>query len=142
VKTLYLETSAAFDLFFEKNEFQKIFTLIENQERVVTSILTFWEIRRILSRWSVGKKITESQKFKIFGNTERISKRWEVMEVSPRIQSRIGEKFPIEPVRTLDAIHLASALEFTQSFPELKILSFDRRILDNLEPLGLELVSL
>jgi len=44
---------------------------------------------------------------------------------------------PKESLRTLGALHLASALEFTQAFPELRILGFDRRILENAEALGL-----
>ena len=39
--------------------------------------------------------------------------------------------------RTLDAIHLATALAFTEAFPELGVVSLDRRILDNAESLGL-----
>jgi hypothetical protein len=40
-------------------------------------------------------------------------------------------------VRTLDAIHLATALRFATTFPALPVLTFDERILANLEPLGL-----
>ncbi len=45
--------------------------------------------------------------------------------------------FPVEPIRTLDALHLASALELLRLFPDLTVLSFDRRIVENLAPLGL-----
>ena len=44
----------------------------------------------------------------------------------------------VEPVRSLDAIHLATALEFTKVVATLGVLSFDTRITDNLDPLGLE----
>jgi hypothetical protein len=60
-----------------------------------------------------------------------------VMMISEGIVERCGRPFPIEPVRTLDAIHLASALEFTRAFPDLEMLSFDQRILDNAEALGI-----
>jgi hypothetical protein len=42
-------------------------------------------------------------------------------------------------VRTPDAIHLSTALEFAQAFPEIGMLSLDRRIRDNAEVLGLAL---
>ena len=41
------------------------------------------------------------------------------------------------PVRTFDAIHLATALEFAIVFPEMRMLSADHRIVDNGEALGL-----
>lgn len=41
------------------------------------------------------------------------------------------------PVVLSDAIHLASALEALKVYPDLVVLSFDKRILENLEPLGL-----
>ena len=50
---------------------------------------------------------------------------------------RAGQAFPVEPVRTLDALHLASALEFLVLFPDLKVLSLDDRVLANLPQLGL-----
>ena len=62
---------------------------------------------------------------------------WQLLEITPDIRVRAAEPFPIEPVRTLDALHLATALHFARVFPGLPVLSFDERILANLEPLGL-----
>ena len=62
---------------------------------------------------------------------------WDLMEITPEVRSRAAMPFPLEPVRSLDAIHLATALEFLKSFPDLQILSRDQRIIANLEPLGL-----
>ncbi len=60
-----------------------------------------------------------------------------MLEITADIRIRAGEAFPVEPVRTLDAIHLATALQFARALPGLSVLTFDRRILANLEPLGL-----
>jgi hypothetical protein len=35
--------------------------------------------------------------------------------------------FPIEPVRSLDAIHLSTALEYKKLYPELKMLTTGTR---------------
>ena len=40
-------------------------------------------------------------------------------------------------MRTVDAIHLATALELAAAFPDLQLLSFDRRVRDNAEALGI-----
>jgi len=44
----------------------------------------------------------------------------------------------VEPVRTLDAIHLATTLAFTRAFSDLEIVSFDRRLLENARALGID----
>jgi len=38
-------------------------------------------------------------------------------EITAEVQERACGKFPVEPVRTFDAIHLSTALEFLKGFP-------------------------
>ncbi len=59
------------------------------------------------------------------------------MELSEEIARRAEEGFPSESVRTLDAIHLASALFLRQSFPDLVVLTADERVRVNAALLGL-----
>jgi predicted nucleic acid-binding protein len=51
--------------------------------------------------------------------------------------ARARSSFPVEPVRTLDAIHLATAAVFHESLGGLQVLSFDERIRANAQQLGL-----
>jgi len=62
---------------------------------------------------------------------------WILMELSEEVRARAGRAFPVEPLRTLDAIHLATALIFLRVFPDLRLLIFDSRILENALPLGI-----
>ena len=59
------------------------------------------------------------------------------MEITKEIREGASQPFPVEPVRSLDAIHLSTALEFLKIYPEMKVLSFDKRINDNIPSLGL-----
>ena len=59
------------------------------------------------------------------------------MSLTTGVLARAGGAFPVEPVRTLDAIHLATALAFSEAFPDLAILALDRRVLANAIALGL-----
>ena len=68
---------------------------------------------------------------------QRAGPAWMTMAVSEEILARAGRPFPVEPVRTLDAVHLATALEFAKAFPDLRVISRDARILDNAQALGL-----
>jgi hypothetical protein len=63
---------------------------------------------------------------------------WAILELTPVVRERAGQRFPVEPVRSLDAIHLSSALTLLHVHPDLRVLSFDERLAANLQPLGLE----
>lgn len=73
----------------------------------------------------------------VLGVFETISRQWTAVEISADVRARASRRFPVEPIRTLDAIHLATALELLRVVQELQVLSLDRRVVDNLEPLGL-----
>jgi hypothetical protein len=60
--------------------------------------------------------------------------------VSEDVVERARRPFPTEPVRTLDALHLASALVARAAVSELAVLSLDQRVRENAERLGFETV--
>ena len=53
--------------------------------------------------------------------------------------ARSRQAFPREPVRSLDAIHLSTALVARNLVTELWILSLDERIRDNAAALGFDI---
>lgn len=67
----------------------------------------------------------------------RASGHWICREIDDSVLKRVGQPFPIEPVRTLDAIHLATVLELVTHEPRLSLLSLDQRIGENAKRLGL-----
>ena len=62
------------------------------------------------------------------------------MRISDEIVSRARRPFPVEPIRTLDALHLASALVVRAAEPELTVLSLNERVRDCTLALGLGLL--
>ena len=62
---------------------------------------------------------------------------WHVLRMSPEIVARARQPFPSEPIRTLDAMHLASALVARGTLPGLELLSLDERIRRAASSLGL-----
>ena len=61
---------------------------------------------------------------------------WDVHDLSERVIARARGSFKSEPVRTLDALHLATALILKEALGELCMLSFDQRIRDNALAMG------
>lgn len=140
--TLYLETSAVLDWLLEAPNRVNIISLYEDSENIVSSNLTLVESKRALIRLEKEGGVKPSQRMRLVGILESAAASWTLMDISSAVRTRAGETFPVEPVRSLDAIHLATALEFLKVYPDLRVLSFDKRIVDNLEPLGLEVCKL
>ena len=136
--TLYLETSFAFTYLARQEK--SLATVIDRSKRIVTSILTIMEIRRGLIRLEQMREITAGERQRVTAALADISADWTIFEIEPGIQKRAMESFPIEPVRTLDAIHLATALEFVRIYPDLAVATLDKRIIQNLAPLGIPVI--
>ena len=64
---------------------------------------------------------------------------WYLFRLSLDIVDRARRAFPAEPVRTLDAIHLASALAVRSAVPSVELLTLDDRIRRAGEQLGFRL---
>lgn len=64
---------------------------------------------------------------------------WNVLRLDPEIVDRARQPFPEEPIRTLDALHLASALTARSAVAGLELLSLDDRIRATGKRLGFRL---
>ena len=63
------------------------------------------------------------------------------VEMAPRVLGRAVEGFPL-PLRTLDALHLASFSFLLESGQTVRLASYDQRMLDVAQALGWPLVAL
>jgi hypothetical protein len=61
---------------------------------------------------------------------------WGIQRIAPDIVQRARKPFPFEPIRSLDAIHLASALAACATLPDVEVLSLDNRIRNVAQQLG------
>ncbi len=64
----------------------------------------------------------------------------EVVPVEDVILERAGREFPVEPVRTLDAVHLATIDALNQAAVDLDVASTDRRVRENADALGFKVL--
>jgi hypothetical protein len=72
----------------------------------------------------------------------RLAAGWVLVRLSDEIVARARESFPAEPIRSLDALHLATALELATLLPETAVLALDDRVRRSGRALGLAVVSL
>jgi hypothetical protein len=134
--TLYAETSAVLRWLFAEESGEPIRAALAAAEKVTASRLVLIETRRVVRRAARDGRITAAQAADLRAVFAQASSTWAILEITEEIAQRAEDGFPNEPVRTLDAIHLASALFLRESFPDLVVLSADERIRSNAALLG------
>ena len=137
MKALYLESSAVVAWLFGEAAAADVIRAMNQAEARVTSALTAVEAERAIHRAVAQRLVKEAMAHKLRGALERERANWITMSLTTGVLARAGRAFPVEPVRTLDAIHLATALAFSEAFPDLAILALDRRVSANAVALGL-----
>lgn len=135
--TLYAETSAVLRWLFAERDGDAILEQLRSADKVVCSRLTLIEARRVICRAAREHRIAEAEGAALRAQLALAAARWAVLELTRDVAARAEEAFPSEPIRTLDALHLASALVLRQSLPDLVVLSTDARVRANAAQLGL-----
>ena len=133
---LYAESSAILAWLLGESTKGLALRELRGADRVVTSSLTAVECARALARGRALGKLGTADELAALRLLDVAEKSWDVHDLSDSVLSRARSLFPAEPVRTLDALHLATALIFREALGDLAILSFDDRIRLNATALG------
>jgi hypothetical protein len=84
----------------------------------------------------VTGRLSAEQERAVIRGLQTFARRCELVAVSDEVLVRAGRPFPAEPIRTLDAIHVAS-VELLGEPPQLvTIVSRDGRIVENARAFG------
>ncbi len=97
-------------------------------ELVLSSWLTLIECDRVLIRAVATQLVPEAAAAARRAEHARVADHWVLYELDREIVERARRPFPVEPVRTLDAIHLATAAFAHALVPDLVVLSLDGRV--------------
>ncbi len=136
---LYVESSAVLAWLLGEARSKEALARINEADTVVTSVLTVLETERALIRAERQNLLKAVEGRRLRGLFAGAARSWVLMEISEDVRAGAARAFPVEPVRTLDAIHLSTALLFVEALPDLKILTFDQRIGENAQALGIGL---
>ena len=104
--------------------------------RQVTSALTLAEAGRAIIRARATGRLTAEQERLAVRALRTFERRCFVLDVQRAVLERVRRPFPAEPIRTLDAIHLATA-ELLEEPPQLvTIVTRDEKVRRNAQALG------
>lgn len=122
----------------DEPERESVRAALAEADEVLTSDLTLVECDRALIRAQAVFHLRASEVTSRRRAFEIEAGHWAFLRMSPAIVDRARRPFPGDPVRALDALHLASALAAAETSNDLVILSLDRRIRGAARALGLQ----
>ena len=137
---VYVESSAVLAWLFEEPPAAKVGEVLREADMVVASDLTLVECSRALARAGVVGDLSESEAAGRRRALESTATEWNVLALGEEVVQQARRRFPSEPVRTLDALHIASALTARQLIPDLALLSLDKRVRENGSALGFDVL--
>lgn len=138
--SLYAESSAVLAWLLDEDAAAEVRRLLGDADLVVASDLTLIECDRVLLRALALGELSEAEAADRRAYLIAAASHWHTLRVAPEIVDRARQPFPGEPIRTLDAIHLASALSARAAVAGLSLLSLDDRIRRAGSRLGLEIL--
>lgn len=134
--SLYAESSAVLAWLLDEPAAPQVLESLASTSMVVASDLTVIECERVLLRAAVLGELTEAEAADRRAHLAAAVSHWHVVRIGPEIVERSRRPFPSKPIRTLDAIHLASVLVARPAVAGLELLSFDDRIRRSATRLG------
>ncbi len=134
--SLYLESSAALALLLGESEGPRVRQAVDEHGPVLVSELTRLESARCLRRLLAVGGVSQVEFDSLWSRFESWATGWAGFTLGELAWQRAGQGFPVEPVRALDALHLAAALELRLDVPNLALAALDERVRQNAAALG------
>ena len=138
--SVYAESSAILAWLLDEPAGAEVRRILASADAIVASDLTLIESDRVLMRAAALREMTEAEAADRRAHLMRAASHWHVLRIGPEIVERARQPFPGEPIRTLDAIHLASALVARGALSGLELLTLDERVRRAARPLGLRVL--
>jgi predicted nucleic acid-binding protein len=136
--SVYAESSAILAWLLDEPSGVEVRQSLMAADMVIASDLTLIECDRVLLRAASLGELTEAETADRRAHLAMAASSWHVLRIGPEIVERARQPFPNEPIRTLDAIHLASALVARSAVAGVELLSLDDRVRKTGRRLGLQ----
>lgn len=130
----YVESSALVAALLERDVAAR--AAIRGPGRRVSSSLTLAEASRAVIRAKATGRIDASDERAAVRALQTFARRCDLMAVTDAVLMRVSRPFPIEPIRTLDAVHLATAEQLGEPPALVTIVTRDVRVRENALALG------
>lgn len=125
---VYVESSAVLAWLLGESSELGVRRALDDADRVVTSALTGVECARALTRARLQSRISAVEELAALQILQRAESTWDVYALTDAVLLRARSPMPGDPVRTLDALHVATMTALRDSVGPLAVMSLDDRI--------------
>ncbi len=136
----YAESSAVLAWLFEEPRADEVREVFIASQLIISSYLTLVECERTLRRARIKGRLGEEEMEDRLRWLTAAAEHWYVLRLDEAIIERSRLPFPAEPILTLDALHLASALFGRTVVRGLALLSLDKQVRASGAALGFEIL--
>ena len=130
----YIESSALVAALLERDA--GALKSVRTRGRKITSALTIAEAARAILRARAAARLTTDQERAAVRALHRFERRCFLVALTDPILARVRRPFPVEPIRTLDAVHLATAELLGEPAALIVFVTRDIRVRENAQALG------
>ena len=134
VSVRYIESSALVAALLEHDA--NALKSVRTRGRKVASALTIAETARAILRARVVERLTPDEERAAVRALRRFERRCYLVAVTDGVLARVRRPFPVEPIRTLDAVHLATTELLGEPPPLVTMVTRDVRVRENAQALG------
>ena len=134
LSTRYIESSALVAALLEGDAAAR--ASIRAPGKRVTSTLPLAEAARAILRGRGAGRLSEAHERAATRGLQVFARRCALVGVTDAVLARVARPFPVEPIRTLDAVHLATAEALDEPPALVTIVTRDARVRDNARALG------
>jgi predicted nucleic acid-binding protein len=134
-RTRYVETSALLRAIVE-NDAAVEQLLAEPATPLVTSALTILEASRTIARARRDGRLTTASSREADRRVASFERATDIRGIDDEVLHGARQEFPFEPVRSVDAIHLATLRLLDREIGPLAVVSCDDRVRRNAAQLG------
>ena len=132
---LYLDTSAVLRAVLESGTSPEFEEPITAAPALITSRLSLVESSRALHRLRQLRQLSEAKLADAQRDINAVWTRCELWELTPSVCERARQVAPGKPLRTLDALHLATFVLARETIEGLELVTVDERLRAALEAL-------
>ena len=138
----YFDTSALLKNYMRETGSARVRALLTSY-KLLSSAITPVELQTAVQRRHREREITRSNYNSVVSRVAIDRSYWQLVEVVPQVLSKAEELVMTENVRTLDAIHIASAMIIQDSFPtRVPFISADERQLATAQNCKLSVIAI
>lgn len=124
---LYAESSAVLTYLLAEPRRDEVLEILLDAETILTSDLTLVECSRVIRRVAREKDLEEEETQHRLSILDELVEDWNVFRLDQSVIATARGPFGGDLIRTLDALHVASALEASKRYSDCAILTLDKR---------------